>query len=346
MDNHTQNHLPANKNKKTELKIGSKIGAVVFLVFGLMIIFSFGALAYQYFLEKIDACAPGETGVCYRVETAHSGKTQKMKLENLDPSKKYEMVVKKEVGGEEVEVSRALVDLKKINDPNQIGSPCLSRQHSMDNANINCCEGLVAKADLWTADTALYTCCQQNECAQDGVCVANNTLFKEWNKKCLNGSWVGDSTGGEGCLDSDGGRNFDQKGEVHWLVQNFKAQDWCRGDALLEYYCEDGMYEQVVEECEFGCSEGRCLREGEVGTSCHEEGVRSEEMVDPSALNCCVGLVKKSDLWNGPTYENYGCCSPSACLQDGVCEPNGSDHTADWGVKCVDGAWEGELKTF
>jgi hypothetical protein len=63
-------------------------------------------------------------------------------------------------------------------------------------------------------------------------------------------------TAGVGCVDSDGGSNTDVKGVVGY--GDFVYVDYCDGDRLYEYLCDDGAIKSFDTLCLRGCSGGRC----------------------------------------------------------------------------------------
>ncbi|MFC1678101.1 hypothetical protein ACFLZ9_00010 [Patescibacteria group bacterium] len=62
------------------------------------------------------------------------------------------------------------------------------------------------------------------------------------------------------CYDSDGGKNYYKQGTLEWPVQDFRAQDTCRGEELLEYFCVEGRYDEIGFDCPYGCTNGACNR--------------------------------------------------------------------------------------
>ncbi len=62
------------------------------------------------------------------------------------------------------------------------------------------------------------------------------------------------------CTDTDSGKNYYVKGEIYWSTQDFSATDVCRGDYVLEYYCEGDMYKQIVYQCPSSCKDGACTK--------------------------------------------------------------------------------------
>ena len=69
------------------------------------------------------------------------------------------------------------------------------------------------------------------------------------------------------CTDTDGDSKY-SKGKVYGKKsggEDYKKYDYCESDNLKEYICEDENYDAKTYDCEHGCSEGACLKEGESG---------------------------------------------------------------------------------
>ncbi|MFH0862488.1 MAG: hypothetical protein V1875_05590 [Candidatus Altiarchaeota archaeon] len=63
------------------------------------------------------------------------------------------------------------------------------------------------------------------------------------------------------CTDSDGGKNYPVKGTTRWGAGSY--DDVCKGDNLIEFYCENGQLQNELYTCPNGCKEGACI--GAVG---------------------------------------------------------------------------------
>ena len=62
----------------------------------------------------------------------------------------------------------------------------------------------------------------------------------------------------EKCWDSDGGRNYYEKGVVE-TSQGKKLEDHCNDDGTLtEKFCSDGDAKAEKVVCENSCSDGAC----------------------------------------------------------------------------------------
>lgn len=64
------------------------------------------------------------------------------------------------------------------------------------------------------------------------------------------------------CIDSDGGIDYYKFGETFESSKGY--EDSCTGDYLKEYYCStDEKALATSTKCPYGCSDGRCLKQGE-----------------------------------------------------------------------------------
>lgn len=66
---------------------------------------------------------------------------------------------------------------------------------------------------------------------------------------------------GEGCTDSDGGKNYISKGTVSYCDNDgcSRKEDSCSGETLREWYCVDDKEDSVEYECGGECDEGICI---------------------------------------------------------------------------------------
>lgn len=273
MENNLENKTEESKEFLDSSNNSNKkfIGIIIVLV--LLLAGTSGVMAYQYFSEKIQSCGSSglnSSDICYDVD--NNGK--KVSLKNLSKDKKYRLIVKRKINGDEnnlVDVGETIIDMRKITekieDPSQ--NNCVNRNESSDKEEIVCCEGLEKRVDD-TGILTLFVCCEPSECVLNGLCIANGIISN--GKKCENGNFVDDSPNNSTCSDENSYSNI------------------------------------------------------------------------KSDLSCCPGLEIKDDLWNDENFINFGCCKPEKCMQDFVCVANGSDFISNWGVKCVDGEWEGTLK--
>ena len=66
------------------------------------------------------------------------------------------------------------------------------------------------------------------------------------------------------CIDSDGGKDYYEKGFVEYKVSGGTARndDECESETVLdELYCENGFGEHQIYECPYGCEDGACVKE-------------------------------------------------------------------------------------
>ncbi|HDP73376.1 MAG TPA: hypothetical protein ENN46_00240, partial [Candidatus Woesearchaeota archaeon] len=62
------------------------------------------------------------------------------------------------------------------------------------------------------------------------------------------------------CVASDGGINYYTKGTVSGSVDGKPVTftDYCKGDFLVEFYCQYNTIRNVTKFCQTGCSDGEC----------------------------------------------------------------------------------------
>jgi len=70
-----------------------------------------------------------------------------------------------------------------------------------------------------------------------------------------------------GCTDSDGGKNYDIKGETCNEV-DCRVDSCLKGvsgdfDSISEYYCKDNQRESVARSCDYKCEDGACITKPE-----------------------------------------------------------------------------------
>jgi len=72
------------------------------------------------------------------------------------------------------------------------------------------------------------------------------------------------------CYDTDLGKEYGKKGLVSgeyylFLKEEYREEDYCKGDILVEYYCvQDGIHthkEKAEYICSNGCLDGFCIGE-------------------------------------------------------------------------------------
>ena len=63
------------------------------------------------------------------------------------------------------------------------------------------------------------------------------------------------------CEDSDGSTNYDLKGTLVYCDESgcFKKEDYCSGNNVIEWFCENKEGKSKEFECEFECDDGVCL---------------------------------------------------------------------------------------
>lgn len=86
------------------------------------------------------------------------------------------------------------------------------------------------------------------------------------------------------CTDSDGGKNYDIRGIVKDVREDFDKEDFCSTEReIYEYWCEGSRYASTVAECPNGCEDGVCIEasnvpEETVPEETPEEGIDQEEI--------------------------------------------------------------------
>ncbi len=102
------------------------------------------------------------------------------------------------------------------------------------------------------------------------------------------------------CHDTDGGINFYTKGTVSGISDDFffTYTDYCEGDVLTEFYCQNNDLKNITFECENGCSDGRC-------NTC-----------TPREERCAGNVIERCNLF-GTGWAHYRNC-PHGC-EDARC---------------------------
>ena len=64
----------------------------------------------------------------------------------------------------------------------------------------------------------------------------------------------------KGCIDSDDGLNYEEKGTATYENRNYSYTDYCRTEfRLKEYYCfTDFKIKAKEQRCPNGCQDGAC----------------------------------------------------------------------------------------
>jgi len=132
------------------------------------------------------------------------------------------------------------------------------------------------------------------------------------------------------CEDTDGGRDYYERGETT-EPSGFEATDQCiGGDTVLEYYCnDDELVDSVRFNCPSGyaCSAGACVEsstceDSDGGTDYYERGTTELE-----------GISSESDYCIDNTLVEYYC--------DGSRTMDSIEFMCPHGYSCVDGACVG-----
>lgn len=67
------------------------------------------------------------------------------------------------------------------------------------------------------------------------------------------------------CKDSDGGKNYYEKGYITTGYRHIDAEDTCISEKILkEYYCDNGEISSVNYTCSNGCKNGECIKVEEI----------------------------------------------------------------------------------
>jgi len=129
-----------------------------------------------------------------------------------------------------------------------------------------------------------------------------------------------------GCFDSDGGKNYDQYGEVtikysyrgRQTSQTFK--DRCQKNQILEYYCKKNNLALAIHKCPNGCENGACKK------PCFKEG---ERMPFVSVNSCCNGLKA---IQPPEVMQDNGSCKLAGGV--GLCSNCSNGICESWENKC------------
>lgn len=190
----------------------------------------------------------------------------------------------------------------------------------------NNAEGLVSVFGSKGATIGYYTSTEskyslwEDYCTPDGklveyYCKKNKAGFTKVNCKCIEGKCDAPPY----CVDSDGGDNKNVAGKVKGVNTDkkyFTFEDACNENALTEHSCGPEGSKITTAVCEFGCSKGKCLKEGEVPAAPTEEVVTPL----PQAEKKVIKTVPQTELPPGTCKTDYNCengfiCSESKCAK-------------------------------
>ncbi len=119
----------------------------------------------------------------------------------------------------------------------------------------------------------------------------------------------GEGMQGEGCVDSDNGKNYYVKGITS--VETTSYNDKCSADILTEYSCRDNSVEESNYDCGSEgqlCEDGACL--SEKTTSCSPVGLRE------SGKYCSTSETWKNQKGEEGVCENNFECESNFCIDD------------------------------
>ncbi len=89
--------------------------------------------------------------------------------------------------------------------------------------------------------------CDYNDCNSCGNCVYDD---------CVD------------CWETDAGKDYFNYGKTY-RGDGSPLRDFCRGDQLIEYYCDGDSRQMKAYNCPYGCDDGRCLRHNEEDNQDH-----------------------------------------------------------------------------
>ena len=139
------------------------------------------------------------------------------------------------------------------------------------------------------------------------------------------------------CIDSDGGRNYDVKGQVKY--GQTLSTDTCLAGSLEEFYC-DGIRMSERKACESGCLDGRCLAPEGLAPRCRDSDGDDKYVQGMAATSAgetfydsCMGESQVTEYYCSegvPLRRVFGCevaCMDGACDRDCV-DSDGNDASA------------------
>ncbi len=172
---------------------------------------------------------------------------------------------------------------------------------------------------------------------------------------CDDGACIGEEQSVSQCIDSDGGKDYSEKGQISGpkftgmeedLFSSKIYEDSCviKGDMnLLEYYCDGGLIVSEGYECPQGCNDGACIcTDSDGGKNYYMKGFATGKT---HAINdgCIVGgdysgwLREAICDGNVATWTDYKC--PNGC-EEGVCIGNCTSNCL--GKECGDDGCGGD----
>ncbi|MBU2616172.1 MAG: hypothetical protein KKC19_03650 [Nanoarchaeota archaeon] len=182
------------------------------------------------------------------------------------------------------------------NTPNAVGKS----SYSFTFSNGNCgdpCPYVEKKGNLTITCGEAVSCVNYSDelgCLSDSRCEwAQGVTFA----KVCQEKTIAKSAGEDSCVDSDGGKNYYEKGTLNFNNREI-YDDSCIGDEvpslkgqLTEYFCDEDGRKSIVYECPNGCFDGACL------TSAPSTDVCSSDFNKD-------GVVDDKDY--GLFWDNYG----------------------------------------
>lgn len=155
--------------------------------------------------------------------------------------------------------------------------------------------------------------CENGQCIQEKICPTTQTTCgdgitvvgcKLVNNECICSACPAQRP----CTESDGGMNFNEKGNAKALAgELLNVEDACGSDGFLyEYYCVDDRIYLEKHLCPYGCSNGACIKEQIQTATCKDTdgtyivSVTNGILHPPNQDRYVKGIV----TYNGVTYED------------------------------------------
>ncbi|NOX71574.1 MAG: hypothetical protein GXO64_02645, partial [Candidatus Micrarchaeota archaeon] len=131
------------------------------------------------------------------------------------------------------------------------------------------------------------------------------------------------------CVDSDGGKDFYNKGKINVLGDEF--YDNCKNDTTLEeYFCYPKSsilpFDTVLFDCPHGCFDGACKKASECPNGCKDvDDVCIPVTVRRNGKFCDIDFILKDQKSGGESCDNnYECesyvCAGGSCLNQSFIE--------------------------
>ena len=209
-------------------------------------------------------------------------------------------------------VAGAADALLKCKSDNGIRSPCASCVY----LNVRCSAGRCVTSDGTRCGNGILEGTEQ--------CDDGNTVNGDG---CTYGCRV-ETTSPATCIDSDGGRNLEQRGEVSFQELEIRSViDYCTTDTqLVEYTCGTGLNTQEsIHECPYGCREGRCNPQPTTVSTCGDGICTADEARPILCPSCALGTPPER------------CQCQLKCPQD--CPPPSINNCAE--MDCIHGCENG-----